>query len=98
MNKWFQTTGLKLYIGKSKVINFKTVARHCDEFQIPYSPNLAMVKSSKILGIYVNDNMKLNDHIKYISRKLSKPCFNMSCIAKITSMEVRKTVYFSYFQ
>ena len=58
---------------------------------IPYNAE------TKFLGIYINENMKWNDHIKHLSSKLNTSYYMISSLKNVTSTYVLRTMYFACF-
>jgi hypothetical protein len=58
---------------------------------IPYSTE------TKFLGICINENMKLNSHIKYSSSKLNTSYYMISSLKNVISPCVLRTIYLVCF-
>jgi len=58
---------------------------------IPYN------SETKFLGIYLNENMKCNNHIKYLNSELNTSYCMISTLKNITSLHVLRTMYFACF-
>ena len=58
---------------------------------IPYNTE------TKFLGIYINENMKWNNHIKHLSSKLNTSYYVSSSLKSVTSPYVLRTMYFACF-
>jgi hypothetical protein len=86
MALWCKNNCMKMNVSKTTILGFKS--KHSDD---------KTVAESKILGIIVDDRMNWKAHICYISKKLSCICYNMRRLVGITSLDVRKTVYYGYF-
>jgi hypothetical protein len=52
---------------------------------------------STFLGVYINENMKWNSHIKYLSSKLNITYYIINSLKTVTSTFILRTVYFAYF-
>jgi hypothetical protein len=52
---------------------------------------------TKFLGIYINEKMKWNSHIKYLSSKLNTSYCMISFLKNIMSPYVLRTIYFACF-
>jgi hypothetical protein len=52
---------------------------------------------SKFLGVYINENMKWNSHIKYLSSELHTSYYIINFLKTVTSKFILTTVYFAYF-
>jgi len=59
---------------------------------IPYNTE------TKFLGIYVNENMKWNSHIKYWSSKLNTSYYMISSLKTVRSPYFLRTMYFTCFR
>ena len=53
---------------------------------------------TKFLGIHINENMKWNNHIKYLSSKLNTSYYMISSLKNVTSPHVLRTMYFPCFR
>lgn len=51
----------------------------------------------KLFGIYVDTHLNFKAHIYLLCKHLNKVCFSMRCLADVTNLETRLTVYNSYF-
>jgi hypothetical protein len=58
---------------------------------IPYNTE------TTFLGIYINENMKWNNHIKYLSSKLNTSYCMIRSLKNVMSLYVLRTMYFAYF-
>jgi hypothetical protein len=58
---------------------------------IPYTTE------TKFLGIHINENMKWNNHIKYLSSKLNTSYCMISSLKNVMSPYVLRTMYFACF-
>jgi hypothetical protein len=52
---------------------------------------------TKFLGIYINENMKWNNHVKLLSSKLNTSYYMISSLKHVTSPYVLRTMYFACF-
>jgi hypothetical protein len=52
---------------------------------------------TKFLGVYINENMKWNIHIKYLSSKLNTSYYMISSLKNVMSPYVLRTIYFACF-
>jgi len=52
---------------------------------------------TKFLGIYINENMKWNNHIKHLSSKLNTSYYMISSLKNVTSPRVLRKKYFACF-
>jgi len=51
---------------------------------------------TKFLGIYINENMKWNNHIKYLSSKLNTS-YTINSLKNVMSPYVLRAMYFACF-
>jgi len=58
---------------------------------IPYNTE------TKFLGIYINENMKWNSHINYLSSKLNTSYYMISSLKNVMSPYGLRTIYFACF-
>jgi hypothetical protein len=68
------------------------------EVNIAYNNQLIKTVSNiKTLGVYINDTFKRRGHIDGIIPKLSSACYIMRGMRLYVSLNVLKTIYYSYF-
>ena len=74
ISTWFNENKLALNISKTKFMIFHLKhQKPPDEFKIYLGGiELEKVKSTKFLGVMINENLSWNDHMSYIATKLSK--------------------------
>ena len=90
---WLASNKLTLNIKKSKfmlVTNKLNIPDFC--VKINDSP-LEICKSYKYLGVVIDDKLKWDAHIKYISTKISKACGALPRLKNNTDIEILKNVY-----
>ena len=80
---WCEVNNMKLNIGKCKemVIDF---AREKHEF-LPLTINnvgIERVKSARILGLSIQDDLKWNEHVNHIVKKAGKRLYNYAKVVK----------------
>jgi hypothetical protein len=63
-----------------------------------YKDNLIdEVKSTKFLGMYIDNHMNWKDHIEQILPKLSVACFSIRTLTYTLNLDNLHMVYFAYF-
>ena len=72
------------------VTNKKNIPDFC--VKINDSP-LEICKSYKYLGVIIDNKLKWDAHIKYISTKISKACGALVRLKNCTDIEILKNVY-----
>ena len=90
---WLASNKLTLNKKKSKfmlVTNKLNIPDFC--VKINDSP-LEICKSYKYLGVVIDDKLKWDAHIKYISTKISKACGALTRLKNCTDIEILKNVY-----
>ena len=90
---WLASNKLTLNIKKSKfmlITNKQNIPDFC--VKMNDSP-LEICKSYKYLGVVIDDKLKWDAHIKYISTKISKACGALARLRNCTDIEILKNVY-----
>ena len=59
--------------------------------------NISQVRSTKFLGIQIDDKLNYKDHISILSKKLSCTIGTMRRISPLVPPSILKTIYFSLF-
>ena len=99
LQTWFTLNNLIVSTEKTLAMSFHTLQNKKSVTpqvtfagrDIPYN------SETTFLGIYINENMKWNNHIKYLSSKLNKSYYMISSLKNITSLHVLRTMYFACF-
>ena len=90
---WLASNKLTLNVKKSKFM-FITNKRNIPDFCVKINDSpLEICKSYKYLGVVIDDKLKWDAHIKYISTKISKACGALSRLWNCTDIEILKNVY-----
>ena len=95
IDNWTTSNNMKLNIGKCKelVIDFEK-KKHCFPPLTVDEVNIERVKSARILGLTVQDNMKWNEHINNIVKKDSKRLYMLSLLKRSNAcIDTLITVY-----
>ena len=77
INKWFEANKLSLNVGKRKYSLFHKPSRKDD---LPHLLTRLLIKKHKVervksinfLGVLLDENLSLKDHIKYAENKIAK--------------------------
>jgi len=74
LSRWFKLNKLSLNIKKTNFITFRSKLRHLKTIpNVKTDENkIDMVKSSKFLGVIINNSLDWSDHISLVNRKVSK--------------------------
>jgi hypothetical protein len=101
VNVWFKMNKLRLNAQKTGLVGFQ-LTNNTDKFAeceieldseaLDYNDNV------KLLGIFVDHNVKWNHHIDALCKRLSKIVFALRVLKNVVTHDVLKTVYFAHFQ
>ena len=99
LQTWFVLNSRVVNVEKTLAVSFHTVQNKkpvlplviFEGRDIPYNTE------TKFLGIYINEKMKWNSHIKYLSSKLNTNCYMISSLKNIMIPYVLRTIYFACF-
>ena len=96
-SKWFQSNFLSLNCDKTHFLQFFTKKQTELQIQIT-TPNsvISNINSTKFVGLIVDSTLSWKDHISELASKLNKACYAIRAIKPLMSLEVLKTVYYSY--
>lgn len=87
IDEWFLSNCLSVNNNKTETIIFSL-----REHDITTKPSV------KFLGVFLDTTLTWQDHVNFISNKLSSSVFLLRNLMHITSLEVGLTAYFSVFQ
>ena len=98
VNEWLNANRLSLNVDKTSFMLFthSRVDRNSISNRLG-NKIIKQVRSVKFLGIYLDDRLNFNDHVSYLSKKLSKTVgimYKMSCFLP---PHILKMLYFSLF-
>ena len=98
VNEWLNANRLSLNADKTLFVLFthSRVDRNSISIRVG-NKIIKQVGSVKFLGIYLDDRINFNDHVSYLSKKLSKTVgimYKMSCFLP---PHILKMLYFSLF-
>jgi len=94
LNEYFASLNLYLNWGKTAYMVFQ----HKDNVELNIgNVKLNRVKSTKFLGMVVQDNLKWNDHVEQLVKKLNKGIFAISQVTQCLDLRYILKVYFSHF-
>jgi len=97
LQTWFTLNSLVVNVEKTLALFFHTAQNKkpllphviFEGRDIPYSTE------TKFLGLYINENLKWNSHIKYLSSKLNTSYYMISSLKNVMSPCVLRTIYFA---
>ena len=98
VNHWFYINHLMLNITKTNVIKFtpKTTAHVPLDIYCKYNV-IDEVKSTKFLGMHIENHMNWKNHVKQILPKLSVACFSIRNLIHTLNLGILRMVCFAYF-
>jgi len=99
LQTWFALNSLVVNVEKTLAMSFHTVQN-----KKPVLPHVIFEgrdieynNETKFLGIHINENMKWNSHIKYLSSKLNTSYYMISSLKNVMIPYVLRTIYFACF-
>lgn len=90
--KWFNANGFILNESKTKNILFNLKHIETNHLQFNYQD------SAIFLGLFIDNTLNWNNHIDYISSKLSRVIFLLRRLTQCLEAEHVRTAYFAHFQ
>ena len=98
LNQWFHINQLVLNITETNVIKFKPKTTAHVPLHIYYKDNITdEVKSTKFLGMHIDNHMIWKNHVEQILPKLSAACFLIGNLIHTLNLDILCMVYFAYF-
>jgi hypothetical protein len=99
IQRWFTINNLIINAGKTLAVSFHTTQNkkpilprvQFEGRDVPYKSDI------KFLGVFINENMKWSNHIRYLSSKLNTSLYTISSLKNITNRHVLRNVYFACF-
>jgi hypothetical protein len=95
---WFQSNFLMLNCYKTHFLQFLTKKQNATKIQIVISNSvITNTSSTKLLGMTIDNTLFWKEHIFYLTSRLNKACYAIRVIKPFMTLNILKTVYFSYF-
>ena len=98
VHKWLESNKLTLNISKSQfmiISNSKNIPRN---FSVSIKEeSLIRCRSYKYLGVFFDENLNWNEHIKYVCQKVSKACGALAKLRHCVNTNVLKEFYYALF-
>jgi len=95
---WFQSNFLSLNCNKTHLLQFLTTKQNEMKIQIMVSNSIITnIDSTKFLGLTIDSTLSWREHISCLTSKLNKACYTIRAIKPFMTLNVLRTVYFSYF-
>ena len=87
-----------LNIRKTNVIKFTPKTTAHVPLDIYYKDNVTDdIKSTKFLGMHIDNHMNWKNHVEQILPKLSAACFSIRDLIHTLNPDILHMVYFAYF-
>jgi len=94
---WFQSNLLTLNFNKTTFL--QSLTKKNKEIKIKIFASNAIttnVNSTKFLGLIIDSTLSWSDQILALTSKLSKACYAIWAVKYCVSLDVLRTIYFSY--
>lgn len=96
--EWFRSNKLSLNINKTNYIIFrhKKANSRIDNFEIKIGDiTINRVKSTKFLGIIIDENLNWIEHSHYVQNKILRSLYSLRCCKNLLPSWIKRTLYFS---
>ena len=94
---WFHSNLLTLNYNKTTVLQFFTKKNKEIKIQITASNSIITnINSTKFLGLIIDSTLSWRDQIVALTSKLNKACHAIRAVKSCMSLDVLRTIYFSY--
>jgi hypothetical protein len=95
---WFQSNLLTSNCKKTHFLKFFTKRQNEVNIHIVVPDSIILfVNSTKFLGLIIDSTLSWKEHISDLTSKLNYACYAIRAIKPFMSLNVLRTVYFSYF-
>jgi hypothetical protein len=101
INAWFMLNKLKLNPQKTGLIGFQLTNKSNKFLDCVIElagEKLDFADNVKLLGTYIDPNVKWNYHIDALCKRLSKIVFALRVLKNVVSPDILRMVYFTHFQ
>ena len=100
LSTWITNNKLKINTEKTQAINFHH-KRNTNIQPVNITLNnkdIHYVKSTKFLGIWINDNVTWEEHIAKLNKQLNQTFFAIKVLKNVLNNKTLKIIYFALFQ
>lgn len=99
LSTWFRSNTLSLNAAKTNFILFRSARKKFnDEFSLSIDGTVIKRCSfTKFLGMYFDEFLSWDKHVKYIGKKLSSCLYSLNSLKRQVDLNVLKKIYFSLF-
>ena len=103
VSTWCLNNGMVLNAAKTKVVLITTPQKRSrlvnQSLILKYKDvNLEVTSGDKILGVHINENLKWDEHIKFLRKKISSNLWLLSRIKTFIPLNYRILFYKAYIQ
>lgn len=99
VENWFKKNNFTINTDKTNVIIFRASNSKGIPSEVCLSnQHIKTVESTKFLGIIIDEFLKWNTHINYLSKKLNKVIYAFRIIHKYINENVKKVLYYANFE
>lgn len=97
--EWFSRNKLFLNISKTEFILFKPRTSQITESHLIKisGSSIKQADTVKFLGIYINQFLNWDDHLRYLCLKLSSVCYVLYRLKPLTSRDILLAYYYAHF-
>lgn len=97
---WFEKNKLLLNKDKTNTVLFRTKQsrREIPELVEIDDNQFSIQKSTKFLGIHIDEFLDWSVHIDYLNSKLNKTCYCLRIVSKYLNETAKRTLYFANFE
>jgi len=97
LNKWFESKQLFLNFDTPYFTEFSNKGKCTSDIQIKYEDKqLSLANETKLLGLFINNNLSWKTHIECIKSKLSSACYVMRLVKPYVTINTLRMIYYSY--
>ena len=96
---WFKANKLTLHLGKTNFILFRPKTRNQNDINLSLRLGDAAIKREKVtkfLGIFLDEHLTFDSHVKNVCSKLAKNLYIMNSVKHFLPSHSMKLLYYSY--
>jgi len=87
-----------LNLDKTHFIQFNNASKCTSVTEIKYEEEqISIANETKLLGLYINNNLSWKKHIESIKNKLNSACYVMKLVKPYERAKTLKMIYYSSF-
>jgi hypothetical protein len=100
LTDWFERNRLIINKEKTIAISFhhpQKVQVECPSIRLN-DTDISYTEHTKFLGVWLDKNLRWYTHTQQLANKLSRICFALRVIRRVSGLETARTLYYAYFQ